>query len=269
MPVRRKRKAPDASGGEVSPRGDTSEVEATSSGGDADPFADEVPFDDGGEYAAESDAPAEDEPAPPPPARSNGATKPAAPAAAKPAPAAAVTTSSGDQPAPRGIKMPTPWGNVVTDVFALDIDATYKRLSDDLSLGNDITQYGVVLAALDASGRNAWDAARLVRAAKLADEDVTREIEERLEVLRSTARSQLEAEKSRAKKDGAATKAPTLQEVRDRMVGNWPDEVHALEQRKSYMHGAFRAIEALEKAWWDRAQSLRKVADRFTARTAS
>lgn len=269
MPVRRKRKAPEASGAEVSPRGDTSEVAATSSDDEVDPFADELPFDDGGEYVAdaEADAPAED-PEPPPPPRSNGANKSATGTKSAPAPAAS-TTSSGDQPAPRGIKMPTPWGNVVTDVFALDIDATYKRLSDELSLGNDITQYGVVLAALDASGRNAWDAARLVRAAKLADEEVAREIEERLEVLRSTARTHLEAEKSKAKKDGAATKAPTLQEVRDRMVASWPDEVHALEQRKSYMHGAFRAIESLEKAWWDRAQSLRKVADRFTARTAS
>ena len=267
MPVRRKRRAPDASGGEVSPRGDTSEVESTTSGTEADPFADEVPFDDGGEYAAEDDAPAQESTSTTPPA--NGASKPAA---AKPAPAVAASTSSGgggDQPGPRGIKMPTPWGNVVTDVFAIDIDATYKRLSDDLSLGNDITQYGVVLAALDASGRNAWDAARLTRAAKLADADVAAEIDERLEVLRSTARAQLDAEKTKAKKDGGAAKAASIQEVRDRMIANWPDEVHALEQRKAYMHGAFRAIEALEKAWWDRAQSLRKVADRFTARTAS
>lgn len=177
----------------------------------------------------------------------------------------AVPVAPPSSSAPEDRRMPPPWGNVISDVFSIDIEVTYNRLTHELSLGSDVTQYGAVLSALDVSARNAFDAVRLARAAKRKDEDVAREIDERLEVLRSTARELLESEKKQQKKDGATVKAATLQEIKDRMVATWPDEMQSLETRKSYMHGAFRSIEGLEKAWWDRCQSLRKIADRFTA----
>lgn len=170
------------------------------------------------------------------------------------------------QSSPAPARFPLPWGGVIDDVFRFDVDEFYQRLNGTLSLGDGATEYGAVLRALDNASRNAWDAARLVRAAKIADEKYGSEIDERLEVLRTTAREQLEREKTEAKADGKAAKAPTLQEVADRMLANWPDEMRSLNGRKGEMHGAFRSIEALEKAWWDRCATLRVMAERFQGR---
>lgn len=164
-------------------------------------------------------------------------------------------------------RVPQAWGNVVTDVFSLPVEPTYKRLVQELTLGNDVTQYANVLHALEQSSRNAFDAARLVRAAKRADEEHTSRIDERLEAMRTKARDELETEKGVAKDKGKAVKAATLQEVADRMIRDWPDEVRSLNASKSEMHGAMRAIEGLEKAWWDRCQTLRQIANRFTNRS--
>lgn len=172
-------------------------------------------------------------------------------------------TQAPEEGAVTRARFPMPWGNVITDVFRFDVEGVYAHLTHGLTLGDGASEYGTVLRALDHASRNAFDAARLVRAAKTADEKFTSEIEERLEVLRTTAREQLEREKSDAKADGKAAKAPTLQEVADRMLANWPDEMRSLNGRKSEMHGAFRSLEALEKAWWDRCASLRTMADRF------
>jgi hypothetical protein len=167
--------------------------------------------------------------------------------------------------APARARFPMPWGNVITDVFRFDVEEVYAELTRGLMLGDGASEYGAVLRALDHASRNAYDAARLVRAAKIADESFGSEIDERLEVLRTTAREQLEQEKTSAKADGKAAKAPTLQEIADRMLANWPDEMRSLNGRRGEMHGAFRSLEALEKAWWDRCATLRTMADRFQA----
>jgi hypothetical protein len=166
------------------------------------------------------------------------------------------------------MRVPQQWGNVVHDVFKLDIDKTFERLTKELSLGDSVTEYGAVLAALEKSSRNAFDAARLVRAAKRADDDFAIDVDQRMEQLRSTARAELEQEKAAQKKDKGVAKAPTLQEISDRVLFNWPDEVRQLNANKGQMHGALRAIEGLEKAWWDRCQTLRQIANRFTARSS-
>lgn len=241
MATRRRKKSAAPAIEAESPRGDSeAEQEQGELPTEDDPF--EQPPPDEFDEQVEDEATADTEP----------------PVAAKPA-------SADRTPADR--RMPPPWGNVITDVFNIDIEKTYKRLTEELALGGAATQYATVLSALDVSARNAFDAVRLSRAAKRTDEDVSREIDERLEVLRTTARELLETEKAAAKKAGGTVKAPTVQEIKDRMIATWPDEMQSLESRKSYMHGAFRSIEGLEKAWWDRCQSLRKIADRFTARS--
>jgi hypothetical protein len=174
-------------------------------------------------------------------------------------------TAAEDAVTPSRARFPLPWGNVVTDVFRFDVEVVYDQLQRGLTLGDRATEYGSVLSALDQASRNAYDAARLVRAAKIADAKYSSEIDERLEVMRTSARELLELEKTAAKADGKAAKAPTLQEVADRMLANWPDEMRSLNGRKGEMHGAFRALEALEKAWWDRCATLRVMADRFQA----
>lgn len=160
---------------------------------------------------------------------------------------------------------PSPWGRIIDDVFDLDIEATYRQLTSSLELGSGAHEYPVVLEAIDRVERNAFDAARLVRAARLADEKYSAECQEREEVMRSKARSMLEDEKAAAKAKGATVKAATLQELEDCMLRTWPDEITSIRGRKAEMHGTHRVCEALEKAWWARAHSLRELLKRFAA----
>jgi hypothetical protein len=159
-----------------------------------------------------------------------------------------------------------PWGGIIRHVYDIDIEATYQQLNADLTLGDRVTDYGTVLQALDVSSRNAVLAARLVRAAKLEDDRVGGQAQEHEEHLRRHARAELEREKAGLKAKGGAVKAPTIQEVEDRIIAAFPDEVFATRRRRAEMHGALRSMEALEKAWWERCHALRKIAERFLAR---
>lgn len=154
---------------------------------------------------------------------------------------------------------PMPWGLLINDVFRLNVRETYERLNQELTLGDGATEYGSVIRAVDQSARNLFDAARLCRRAKLEDEKFTAELDKELEVLRTAAQRALEIEKA----EGKRSKAPTIQDIKDRMLASWPDAVSSMEERKAEMHGAFRAIEALEGAWRDRCQALRTLALQF------
>jgi hypothetical protein len=156
---------------------------------------------------------------------------------------------------------PMPWGLVISDVFHLDVHKTFTRLTDELSLGDGATEYGTVIRALDASSRNLFEAARLARRAKLEDEKFSSELDKEREVLRTAAQRALELERS----SGQRSKAPTIQDIEDRMLSTWPDQVTAIRLRKEEMHGAYRAIEALELAWRERCQALRTLAQQFKA----
>lgn len=182
----------------------------------------------------------EEEPSAPPPKTKPSSTK------------AKTVPSSKD-------RHPMPWGLVIRDVFHLDVHQMYKRLTDDLTLGDEATEYGSVLRAVDSSARNLFDAARLARRAKLEDEKFQAELGKELEVLRTAAQKALEQDKLH----GLRSKAPTIADIKDRMLATWPDQVTSIDARKAEMHGALRAIEALEVSWRDRCQSLRTLAQQF------
>jgi hypothetical protein len=170
-----------------------------------------------------------------------------------PQPAAA----SEPEPA-RKDRFPMPWGLVIVDVFNMDVHKLFKRLTDELSLGDGATEYGTVLHALDASARNLYEASCLARKAQLEDEKFSLELGQRLEVLRSAAAASLEQDKAQGKR----TKAPTIEDIKDRMLASWPDEVRSINARKAEMHGAFRAIEALVVSWTKRCSALETMAQR-------
>jgi hypothetical protein len=160
-------------------------------------------------------------------------------------------TRAGDAPAhDEG----NPWGVIVEDVRRINVAETYERLRADLMLGDLAHAYGEVAIALDAADRNYHDAVLLARATKLEQERVDREVNERLEVLRTSARGELEKEKG--------GKRATLEEVRDRVQANWPDEFGRLSRRTEEMHAVRGTVDGLVDAWASRAQSLRKLADR-------
>jgi hypothetical protein len=163
-------------------------------------------------------------------------------------------------PPTRATRSMAPWGQVVTSIYDIDIQATYRRLTDDLSLGDGATEYGAVLAAMDAAERNAFDASRLYRHAKLEEDRVTMEVDKKLEILRSSSRAELDKEKS----DGIRSKAPTLQDIEDRMIASWPDDVAKHRQKIAEIHGAARVIEDLAGLWRSRCATLRVICERVT-----
>lgn len=154
------------------------------------------------------------------------------------------------------------WGPVVETITRIDVAAVQERLYRELTLGDGVTEYGAILHALDAADRNIVDAARLERAAKLEQQRVDREVNIELEVLRTAARNELEREKAEGKK----SKAPTIEEVSDRMLNNWPTKVSQLEDQTHQIHAVRAVCETLTQAWRSRASSLRAMADRYAPR---
>lgn len=173
-------------------------------------------------------------------------------------PADAAKIAAEIVPPSRSSASHAPWAKVVDDVYRIDVVETYRRLTENLSLGDAATQYGAVLAALDAAERDAFDAVRLHRAAKLEEERVEVDVSKALEIMRTSARDELEREKT----DGKRSKAPTIQDVEDRMLANWPSEVTRHRERLAVQHGATRAIEELAGSWRSRCASLRAIMER-------
>lgn len=157
------------------------------------------------------------------------------------------------------------WGGVIEHAFTIDPESLYQRLYDELRLGDDATEYGAVLHAADRAEQNAIDATRLARHAKLEDEQVSRKVDERLEVLRTTAKNELEKEVADSfdeKLKKTTKKAPTIQDITDRMQANWPDEYNSLSRRKEEMHGVLRVCEGIESMWRSRCATLRVILER-------
>lgn len=156
------------------------------------------------------------------------------------------------------------WGYVVETIVSIDPELEYQRLYEALTLGDNATEYGAVLDACNRAEQNCVDATRLVRHAKLEEGIVDRKVGEKLEVLRTTARTELmkEVEDSRDAKGKSSMRAPTLGDVEDRMMANWPDEYAQHKRRKEEIHAALRTVESLETAWRSRCATLRAIMER-------
>lgn len=152
------------------------------------------------------------------------------------------------------------WGSVTTTIITVGPPlAAYERLRAELSLGDGATQYGEILKSADRAELNMLDASRLHRAARLEEEDTRHEVSKQEEILRSAARTELEKEKAK----GERSKAPTIQDLTDRMLANWPDQMDALRRKKDEIHGVVAVTETLENAWRSRAATLREMLARY------
>lgn len=154
-----------------------------------------------------------------------------------------------------------PWGALIDSILRVDPERDFERLRSELSLDADHTSYAHVARALDLADRRYFEAVLLMRAAKLEEQRVDREVEMRLEVLRTAARTELEKEKREAaeKVKAKTTGRATLEEVRDRCFANWPDEMSSLERRREEHRAARALTEELAVAWRSRAASLREL----------
>lgn len=150
------------------------------------------------------------------------------------------------------------WGVVIESVEEIEPAALYKDLVALLRIADGATDYGTVHHAMNDAEYNAFRAGKLARAAKLEEERVDRVCEQELEVLRTTARKQLEAEKG--------GKKPTLQEVEDQMMRagtGWPGLVAGLNRRKSEAHAQRGTCDHLETSWRSRCNTLRVMATKL------
>lgn len=154
------------------------------------------------------------------------------------------------------------WGSVITTITTLDVAATYRRLQEELVLGDvgDQTQeFAAVAVALMGADRNFFEAAKLERAAKLEEQRIDRDVETRLETLRTKASAELEAEKAA----GTRSKAPTIQDIKDRVAANWPTLHNEICRQSEEIHAARAVCEQLTLAWRSRASSLRSMVERY------
>ncbi len=179
-------------------------------------------------------------------------------------------TAQPHRPGRRGapVEYPRPgvaWGNIIKDTFRIpDPPALAKRLRAELTLGDENrTSYAAVLEALDKSATNLDDAGRLFRASKVEEDRFRLESEVKLEVLRTDASKRL-----RAEYQAKLRKSPTIQDVEDMILDNWPTEYREILGRRSELHGAVRSLEILVKAWGSRCADLRIMAER-TSRTGT
>lgn len=154
-----------------------------------------------------------------------------------------------------------PWGTIIDSVISVDPEVAFARLTRELSLNSDHTSYAHVAQALDLADRRHFEAVTLMRSAKLEEQRIDRETEMRLEVLRSSARREVEEEKRKAA-EAAKSKSmgkATLEEVRDRCYASWPDEMSSIERRREEYHAARALTEELAVSWRSRAASLREL----------
>lgn len=174
--------------------------------------------------------------------------------------AAAPTGDVGSSLAGARLRLGTRWGETAETVLAIgDPRTLYDRLAAELTLGNGATQYGEILSSADSAERNMLDASRLHRSARLEEESVRLSVLRREEVLRTAAREELDRERA----EGKRSKAPTIQDVEDRTVANWPDEIASIRRAKDEIHAVVEVAETLETAWRSRAATLREMLARY------
>lgn len=156
------------------------------------------------------------------------------------------------------------WGGLIETVLEIgDPRSLYDRLYAELSLeGGELASFGAIAAAANHAERNIVDATRLHRAARLEEERVRYDTAKREEILRTSARAELEREKA----DGKRSKAPTIQDVEDRMIASWPDALSDIRGARDKVHAVVETTDALCRAWVSRAATLRSMLDRFAPR---
>lgn len=153
-----------------------------------------------------------------------------------------------------------PWGVVLEDIAKLDVQGTYKKLREALVLKEGNLQRGMVANALNTAERYVFEATLLARGSKLEQQRVEGTVEQKLEAMRRKAKDEILKEK----KEGSGARAPTKDDVQDRMMFNWPDLHRELERRKEEAHAARAVCDELVDSWKSRCSSLRALLDKVT-----
>ncbi len=152
--------------------------------------------------------------------------------------------------------MPNPqWGAVVDEVFRLEVRKTYETLTRELAIDWSSISFGSLYQMSNAADGRAYEAARRARAAKLEEGRVRDVADGQLATMREAARRELAEEK----KKGELARAPSKEDVEDRVRRRWPDRHRKIRDELAKRHGATRACEELLVSWRERSRTLRSM----------
>ena len=144
---------------------------------------------------------------------------------------------------------------MVEEVFRIEVRKTYETLTRELSVKLNTLNFGEFYQMSNAADGRAFEAARLARAAKLEEGRVRNAADGQLATMRDAVRRELLEEK----KDGKLLRAPTKDDVEDRVRRRWPDRHRNIRDELAKMHGATRACEELLVSWRERSRTLRSM----------
>jgi hypothetical protein len=145
--------------------------------------------------------------------------------------------------------------NIIVSVFEVNFDTEWKRLHDNLVLGNERTDHGSVVRHLDFAEDNARAAHKLWVCIRVEYERF--EIDQKVlqAGMRNAAHAELQAEKDAKTR----TKQITDEDVLTKMAELFPDEYRATELEKIKFRKTVEHAEAFSKVWFGKCETLRAI----------
>lgn len=150
---------------------------------------------------------------------------------------------------PKGIR------GIVESVFEIDFQKEWKRLHKDLTLGEERTDYGHVVTALDRAEDNARVAHQLYICIRVEYDRYKIDSEVVESGMRSEANARLQSEKE----SKARAKTITEADIRGEMARCFPDEFRTVEIERSRFRGTVDQAEQLFKRWANRSFALQAI----------
>lgn len=156
-------------------------------------------------------------------------------------------------------QLAAPFERIVEKVFAVeDPEKTYARLEKDLRVGEERSDAGVLVKALDLAETNARFAHRLSYVAKLEKDRWEMENDARLGAMRGSATRALEEEKEKK----IRTKQITDADVEAQMALLFKDEYMELKGKRRRVELMARSLENLAETWASRCRTLQVLVGR-------
>ncbi len=146
---------------------------------------------------------------------------------------------------------------IVESVFDCDIDSEFKRLKEELKLGNNRSERGFLQIAIDNAEDNARSAHAMYVTAKLIKEAYEAKADKVIGAMWKSASDVLEQEK----KNGLRSKQITDADVRYKAAEMYPDEWSEQTLTLRRYDQTVKHLEQLVQLWNSRCNSVRKLSD--------
>lgn len=160
---------------------------------------------------------------------------------------------------PKEVPIRDGFDRIVETIFVDDPWGEYQRLQDMLEVGEDRTDYGVVIKALDLAEKNARRAFNLYATAVVA----RREWELANEVVFAAARKEATRRLQHEKNEKTRTKMITDADVESQIAIMFPDEWKAQEIRRTKMKAMVDSMQHLSEMWSSKCRSLQTMTSKL------